>query len=593
MFLAFLVLVAAPALLHALTAGLGPFGRPTHLGTAVSALALLSGLLLLLWIRLRPLRLEPAHLLEDALLVPVTEASARVARLRYAELDWLELLGVPGRRQLRLGTRRGVRLALRERTFAEPDGFDRFRAALRARLAERACGLERLSALDARAAEASALRRSFPFVTVALVGLLAAAYAAQVAGGATSDTLTVIRYGGNAPALVAEGELFRLVTASFLHGGALHLYWNALPIAIIGERLERLLGPAAFGLVVGTGALVGAAVSAWAAAGLVSVGASTITFGLVGSVVYLNAARADAVPPELRFPLPVALLGLILVVLSTFLASNVDHASHAGGFAAGLAATAALTRRSSEQRLVYVRRGAVAPLALALACLFGVGIADGIRHARLPAATSFIGWAEALARDEAARSQVLNEIAWVLATTPELPREKLDLALAAAERAIAIEPDSTAIEDTLATAHFRVGNFQRAIEIERELAARDDAPFYWSQLARFEWAHASRLGPLRLGDEAFPMPRLETRGLVHRANEPFEAHAVVLTEDRIVGSLRIVAGRNAPSPLPLELPADLPANARFELTLVDSRGEPDPETSSRYTPYDPEVAGLP
>jgi membrane associated rhomboid family serine protease len=508
----FFVLAAAPALLHTLEAGLDPFGRPAHLGTALPVLTLLAGLLLLLWIRLRPLRLEPACLLGDALLVPPTEASARIARLRYAELDWLDVLGAPPHRSLRLGTRRGLRIALRERSFAEPDGFDRFHEALRGRLAERHGGAERLLELDAVAAEAAALRHTFPFVTTALVVTLAAAYAAQVAGGSVADPLSAIRLGGNAPALVANGELYRLATANLLHGGALHLYWNALPIAILGARLERLLGRAAFGLIAGVGALGGAAASAFAGAGLVSVGASTITFALVASVLYLNGTRADGVPPELRFPLPFALVCLSLIALSTFLASNVDHASHAGGFAAGLIATAAVTRRSRDRQLASARRGAVAPAALAVACLFAVGIAEGIRHARMPAATSFIAWAEALAADDAARPQVLNEVAWVIATTPEVPRDKLRLALAAAERASSLEPESTAIRDTLATAHFRVENLERAIRIERDIAALDDTPFFWSQLARFEWAHARRWGPLRLGEESFPMPRLAGGG---------------------------------------------------------------------------------
>jgi len=184
-------------------------------------------------------------------------------------------------------------------------------------------------------------------------------------------------------------------------------------------------------------------------------------------------------------------------------------------------------------------------------------------------------------------------VAWVIATTPEVPKDKLRLALAAAERASSLEPASTAIRDTLATAHFRADNLERAIRIERDIAALDDTPFFWSQLARFEWAHARRWGPLRLGEESFPMPRIAGGELLHAADEPFEAHFVVLVDDRIVGSLRVVAERQAPSPLTLELPSDLPANARIELTLLDGVRERDPETESHYTPYDAEVATLP
>jgi membrane associated rhomboid family serine protease len=590
--LAFAVLVAAPSLLHTLESGRGPFGQEVGPGIALAALSALAGLLVVLWIRLRPLRLEPARLLEDALLVPVSEVSSRVARLGYGDLEWLEVLGPPRRRMLLAG-RRGLRLFLRERSFVEPDGFDRFRAALRARLEERERGAERLRELEARAAEASVLRGRTPLLTATLVTLLAAGYAAQLAGDAVSDPLDVIRFGGNAPSLVTRGELFRLVTANFLHGSVLHLYWNAVPFAFVGARLERLLGSAAFGVLLGTGALAGTAASAWAAAGLVSAGSSTLIFTLIAAVLYLNAVAPERLPPGLRFPFPVALLCLIVIVLSTLLVSNVDHASHAGSFVAGIAATAALARREAGRRLVRARRRGVAAAALALAGLFAVGLAEGIRHARLPAATSFLAWAEALAGDESARPQVLNEVAWVLATTPDVPDAKLVLAVEAAERALQLEPRSSAIQDTLATAHFRVGNLERAIELEREIAERDGTPFYWSQLARFEWAYAGRWGPLRLGGEAFPMPRLEAAGLAHRSGRPFEAHAVALVEDRIIGSLRIRAGTGAASPLPLALPRDLPAEARIELVLVDADVETGAGASSQYVPFDPAVAELP
>jgi membrane associated rhomboid family serine protease len=591
--LAFGLLVVAPALLRGLESGRGPFGPPVRPGIAVAALSALAGLVVVLWIRLRPRRLEPVRLLEDALLVPISEASSRVARLGYGDLHWLEALGAAPARRMLLGARGGARIVLRERSFAEAGGFERFAAELSGRIAGSERGAERLRELEARAAEASVLRRRWPVLTVTIVTLLAAAYAAQVAGGAVSDPLAVIRFGGNAPALVARGELFRLVTANFLHGSVLHFYWNAIPIAIIGARLERLLGPAGFGLLAGTGALAGTLASAWAAAGLVSAGASTLIFTLIASVVWLNARAADGLPPGLRFPLPAALVVLVAIVLSSLLVSNVDHASHAGGFVAGIGATAALARRESGRRLVCARRRGVAAAALALAGLFALGIADGIRNARAPAGTGLLAWAEALAGDESARPHLLNEVAWVLATTPEVPEDRIALAVAVAERALLLEPDSGAIQDTLATAHFRAGNLERAIELEREIATRDGLPFYWSQLARFEWEYARRWGPLRLGGESFPMPWFEGARLAHRGDRPFEAHAVVLEGERILGSLLVTAGPGAASPLPMELPADLPPEARIELVLVDAETEPDPATGSTYVPFHPEAAELP
>ena len=93
----------------------------------------------------------------------------------------------------------------------------------------------------------------------------------------------------------------------------------------------------------------------------------------------------------------------------------------------------------------------------------------------------------ALARGERDAS-MLNGLAWSCAT------HDLELADAAraAERAVEIEPKSTDILDTLAEIYFRMGSFDRAIEVETRAAALDPKSQYLKdQIARFKSGQAA------------------------------------------------------------------------------------------------------
>jgi uncharacterized Ntn-hydrolase superfamily protein len=88
----------------------------------------------------------------------------------------------------------------------------------------------------------------------------------------------------------------------------------------------------------------------------------------------------------------------------------------------------------------------------------------------------------ALARGDNDASN-LNGLAWVCATNDIFLPE----ALAAAERAVALEPGESGILDTLAEVHFRSGNAAKAVEIEaKAIAISPDDAYLKEQLARFQ-----------------------------------------------------------------------------------------------------------
>ncbi|MFC7529103.1 rhomboid family intramembrane serine protease [Actinoplanes sp. GCM10030250] len=149
-------------------------------------------------------------------------------------------------------------------------------------------------------------------------------------------------YGGQVHG-VAEGEWYRLVTAMFLHYGAVHLLLNMMLVAQLGRYLEAQLGPlrfAALYLIAGFGGNVAAYV--FQPANQPSAGASTATFGLIAAVIVINRRL-------LRDPGPMIPL-LVTNLIFTFTIPQISIAGHLGGLAAGAAAAAVLAYARLPQR---------------------------------------------------------------------------------------------------------------------------------------------------------------------------------------------------------------------------------------------------
>lgn len=86
----------------------------------------------------------------------------------------------------------------------------------------------------------------------------------------------LITLGANVPPLVAEGEVWRLLTASVLHANLLHVAFNVFFQLRMGFAIERRYGYAKFALLYAASAIYGNTLSAAAIfCGSIKVGAST------------------------------------------------------------------------------------------------------------------------------------------------------------------------------------------------------------------------------------------------------------------------------------------------------------------------------
>jgi rhomboid protease GluP len=163
------------------------------------------------------------------------------------------------------------------------------------------------------------------------------------------------------PALSAHWY-WTLLTAIYLHGSLLHIFFNMLWIRNLGPAVVEFYGPARAFVIFSVAGAVGFLVSDWIT-GHASIGASGAIFGFLAAlIVYGRRTGSSALTAQ------VWQWALIMFVMG-FVMSSVNNYAHAGGFAGGwLAATA--MRTLGERR---EGRGAML-LGLAFAVLTVAGV---------------------------------------------------------------------------------------------------------------------------------------------------------------------------------------------------------------------------
>lgn len=146
------------------------------------------------------------------------------------------------------------------------------------------------------------------------------------------------------------GDYYRMVTAMFLHGGAMHILFNMYALYIIGRAIEPVFGSVRFLIVYLLGGLAGSILSVVLGnpspmLGVPSVGASGAVFALFGAeMVYLYRHRqlmGERATRQLRSLLWLLAVNIFIGVASWTDASaiRIDNWAHMGGLAGGLILT--------------------------------------------------------------------------------------------------------------------------------------------------------------------------------------------------------------------------------------------------------------
>lgn len=148
----------------------------------------------------------------------------------------------------------------------------------------------------------------------------------------TTDEL--LFWGGNLRGAVIAGELWRLLSAMFIHSGIMHLMMNMLSLWYLSISVEKLLGIKRFFMIYFFSGIMASLSSIYMHANVVSVGASGAIFGLLGALVSLLFTGLVEKDSKMQLILPLAtVVGMNLIF--SFL-PHIDTAGHIGGFISGI-----------------------------------------------------------------------------------------------------------------------------------------------------------------------------------------------------------------------------------------------------------------
>jgi len=151
-------------------------------------------------------------------------------------------------------------------------------------------------------------------------------------GGLFSPSpLTLVLLGGKWVPLIAAGEIWRLVTANYLHGGLLHLVMNGFALATLGPLIERSFGWRKFFVLYTASGISGFLVSSFWRPGVLSIGASGAIYGLLGFAVVFGRFRSGPAGRAISDQL----MRWLMYGLLMFLIPGIDSAAHVGGLIPG------------------------------------------------------------------------------------------------------------------------------------------------------------------------------------------------------------------------------------------------------------------
>ena len=231
-------------------------------------------------------------------------------------------------------------------------------------------GVQRVTSAAHRATTGIGSRR-LNAVTMFLIGLNVAVYLAELAlGGQSNDTgnwiyehgvlIANAAYGNGAPAGVANGEWWRLITAAFLHYGPIHLGLNMLSLYFVGSILEQIVGRWRYVLLYFVSGLAGSAGALVVTPNSPTAGASGAIFGVLGALFVLERRGVIATGGQV--------LGLIVLnLVFTFAIPGISIGGHLGGLAAGILLMLAFTRFPRSWQLSAAAAAVVAAAALIVA----------------------------------------------------------------------------------------------------------------------------------------------------------------------------------------------------------------------------------
>jgi len=176
--------------------------------------------------------------------------------------------------------------------------------------------------------------RITPYITYGLIAVTILVYGLQYASESLSGVDYLAFYGAKFNQLILDGQYWRFISPTFLHGSMLHLGFNMYALYVLGIGLERFYGHGRFTGLYFISGFAGNVMS-FLFTPAPSLGASTAIFGLIGAQgVFLYQNREIFGRPAQRALMNLVVIALINLIFG--LSPGIDNWGHIGGLIAGV-----------------------------------------------------------------------------------------------------------------------------------------------------------------------------------------------------------------------------------------------------------------
>jgi rhomboid protease GluP len=207
--------------------------------------------------------------------------------------------------------------------------------------------------------------------------LLTVASGGNLMGGSIFSILGPNRFGAyalgvsGAEPVFGLGRWWTLLSAGWLHGGALHILFNVMWVRQLGPEVGDIYGAARMVIIYTLSSIAGFLLSSVLAyytnipffsGGVTTLGASAPIFGLLGALVHYGRRGGSSLvgSQALNYAITMGVFGLIM--------PGIDNSAHLGGFIGGYLASMWLDPLKRE-RMDHFVGAAVCLLATALAII--------------------------------------------------------------------------------------------------------------------------------------------------------------------------------------------------------------------------------
>ena len=173
-----------------------------------------------------------------------------------------------------------------------------------------------------------------PYLTKILIFFICLIFIAEVLFNALYSDKGLIILGAKWNSGITNGEYWRFITCTFLHGNIMHLFVNIAAIYIFGQEVESIYGASKFILLYLISSW-GASLTSYAFSPGIAIGASGAVFGVIGSlVIFFFRQRGKVTGAEMKFKSMYTLV--IINLIFGFLLPRIDNFAHIGGLITGL-----------------------------------------------------------------------------------------------------------------------------------------------------------------------------------------------------------------------------------------------------------------